>query len=234
MDTIFPNATYSWYDDSGILGITDTYSVLDTGVIYLDITNQFGCEATDSITILPSNLSLFAVFLADSEVMVGDSIIFIDLSYPKPYELEWNMGNGYTTTDSIPVYAYFVPGDYDVSLSVNNGFCESIRTKTISVQPVKNQEYEYEIPNLYSAIESVLLYPNPNNGDFNLKIKLTEESAVQVDIFNIMGQLVFNEKFITQETTRNYFLNGIKSGVYIVRVMSGKESKSVKFIKINN
>ncbi len=234
LDTVFTNATYQWYDDSGILGNASIYSVLDTGVIYLDVVNQFGCEATDSITILPSNLSLFAVFLADSEVLAEDSIIFIDLSYPKPYELEWDMGNGFTTTDSVPIYAYFVPGDYDVSLTVDNGFCQSIRTKTITVSPIKTNDPQFEVPNLYSTIESLVLYPNPNNGDFNLKIKMTEESTVQVDIFNLMGQQVFNERFVTQETIRNYSLNNLRAGAYIVRVMSGKESKSLKFIKINH
>lgn len=234
LDTVFTGASYSWSIASGVVSTIDSYNVADTGTVYLDVVNANGCLASDSINILPSNLALYAVFLADSKVVLGDSIIFIDLSYPKPYTLEWDMGNGYTTTDTMPTYAYFVPGDYDVSLTVNNGFCESVRTKTITIEPVKSAEYDIETPGLYSTIENLVLYPNPNNGDFNLKIELTEESAAQVEIFNLMGQLIHAEKFIAEETVRNYSMSHIKAGLYIVRVMVGKESKSIKFVKINN
>ncbi len=234
LDTVFAGAAFTWSNSFGVVSTTSTYTVADTGVVYLDIVNQNGCAASDSITILPSNLALYAVFLADSKVILGDSIIFIDLSYPKPYTLEWDMGNGYTTTDTMPTYAYFVPGDFDVTLTVNNGFCESVKTKTITIEPVKNLEYEMEIPNVFTEIESLVLYPNPNNGDFNLKIDLSKEAAVQVEIFNLMGQLIHQEKFIAEETIRNYSLSHIKAGLYVVRVMVGKESQSVKFVKINN
>lgn len=234
LDTVFPGASFTWSDESGVVGTNTSYAVSDTGTVYLEIVDQYGCVNSDSINVLPSSLSLHAVFLADSKVTIGDSIIFIDLSYPKPYTLSWNMGNGYMTTDTMPIYAYFLPGDYDVSLSVDNGFCESIRTKTITVDPIKSQDIQVEIPDVYSSIESVVLYPNPNNGDFNVKIKLSNEAAVELEIFNLNGQLIYKEKFVTEESIRSYSFGDISRGLYIVRVRSGKDSESVKFIKINN
>lgn len=234
LDTVFVGAAYTWQDDTGVLANTATYSVIDTGAIYLNVINQNGCQAADSINILPSNLSLHAVFLADSKVVAGDTIIFIDLSYPKPYTLLWDLDNGFTSTDTSLLYKYVLPGDYDVSLTVNNGYCESVRTKTITVDPAKNISFEIYTPNLFSTIENVNLFPNPNNGDFNLKIKMTEEAAIQVEIFNLLGQQIFQEKFMGQEVTRNYSMKDLGTGIYIVRVMSGKDSQSLKFVKINN
>jgi hypothetical protein len=63
---------------------------------------------------------------------------------------------------------------------------------------------------------------------------MTEEAAIQVEIFNLLGQQIFQEKFMGQEVTRNYSMKDLGTGIYIVRVMSGKDSQSLKFVKINN
>lgn len=225
--------SYDWFNDSVQLATTPTFVVPDTGVIHLDVIDQFGCLATDSITILPSSLSLYAVYLADSKVAAGDTIKFVNLSYPKPYDSYWDFDNGATSTDSMPEYTYFVPGDYDVTLTVDNGNCVSELTKTITVDPVKI--VQPEVPtygSVYTSILEMLIYPNPNNGQFNLKLKLESESAVELAVFNMLGQLIHLETFETEESIRQINLERIKPGMYFVRARVGKEIRTEKFIKI--
>lgn len=225
--------SYNWYDENGQLATTSTFTVPDTGVIYLQVTDQFGCVANDSITILPSSLSLYAVFLADSKVQIGDTIQFVNLSYPKPYDSYWEFGNGAFTTDSMPTYTYFVPGDYDVTLTVDNGNCQSELTKTITIDPVKSAEPETPTyGSIYTSILDMLIYPNPNDGQFTLRLKLEEEAAVEVQIFNMTGQLIHSESFVTQESERKINFQHIRPGMYLVRARVGKESRTEKFIKI--
>jgi hypothetical protein len=226
-------SSFNWYNSNGSLATTPTYNVPDTGVYYVEIADLFGCEAIDSITIIPSNLSLTALYLADSKVLIGDTILFVNLSFPKPYTSLWNFDNGVTSTDSVPKYTYFIPGDYDVKLTVDNGNCISELTKTITVDPVKISEPENQSPlDLYTSIINMSLYPNPNNGQFTIKITLENEASVELDIFNILGQRIYVEKFVTEKSERTYQLDGIQPGMYIVRARVGKEMRTIKFIKI--
>ncbi len=226
-------STFNWYSNGGNLSTQPTFNVPDTGTYFVDIMDIYGCQATDSIVIIPSNLSLTALYLADSKVLIGDTILFVNLSFPKPYTSLWNFGNGVTSTDSIPTYTYFIPGDYNVKLTVDNGNCVSELTKIITVDPVKTVEPDPTQPiGILSSILEMIVYPNPNNGQFTLKLGLENEAVVELHIFNILGQQIFTDKFITEKTERNYQLDGIRPGMYLIRVQVGKEFKTVKFIKI--
>jgi PKD repeat protein len=226
-------SSFNWYTSGGTLSSASTFNVPDTGVYYVEIADLSGCVAQDSVTIIPSTLSLHAVYLAHSNVLAGDSILFVNLSYPKPYDSYWEFGNGAFTTDSMPTFVYFIPGDYDVKLTVDNGFCVSSLTKTITVQPVRVVEPEVDEPNvLYVSGIDMLLYPNPNDGRFTIRINLDTEAAVELDVFNMLGQRIYGEKFVTHKSERQYYLDGIQPGMYLVRARVGKEVKTIKFIKI--
>jgi PKD repeat protein len=226
-------ASFNWYNESGSLSTFSTFDVPDTGVYYVEIVDVFGCVASDSIVIIPSNLSLHAVYLANSSVLTGDSILFVNLSYPKPYDSYWQFGNGAFTTDSMPTFVYYIPGDYDVKLTVDNGFCVSSLTKRITVEPVRVMDPVVEDPVvLFVSNIDMLLYPNPNDGRFTLRINLEAEAAVEIDIFNMLGQRVYGEKFVTGRSERQYQLDGLQPGMYLVRARVGKDVKTIKFIKI--
>ena len=77
-----------------------------------------------------------------------------------------------------------------------------------------------------------LVYPNQNNGNFTLKLRLETTSAIQVDVFNLMGQLIELDSFVAKEVNKQYELNKILPGMYLVRVKTGRDQKTVKFTKI--
>lgn len=226
-------SAYTWYDESGQLATSATFTVPDTGVYYLDIIDSFGCEASDSITIIPSSLSLHAVYLADSKVQAGDTIQFVNLSYPKPYDSYWDFGNGVFSTDSMPTYTYFVPGDYDVKLTVDNGNCQSELTKTITIDPSKLAEPNTTVySSINNSILDMLIYPNPNNGDFTLRLKLEQESAVELTVFNMLGQVIHQETIVADDIEKKFSLKHLRPGMYFVRARAGKDTRTEKFIKI--
>jgi hypothetical protein len=233
------NASYSWFNSAANLATTETYFVLDTGTYYLEIENEFGCTAIDSIDVLPSSVELFSVFLFDSDIEHADTVQFVNLSYPKPYTSSWNFGNNTPIdTASMPSHKFYVPFGadsitYEVSLTVNNGVCNSVRTKDLTVRAAaKELENPPYNPDLYTSILEALVYPNPNNGDFTLRLRLENTAAVQVEVYNLMGQLIISDSFIAKEVDKKYTLNKILPGMYLVRVKAGRDVKTIKFIKI--
>lgn len=71
--------------------------------------------------------------------------------------------------------------------------------------------------------KAVVIYPNPNNGQFTVQMEIDGELA----IYNTVGQLIFNNKV---ERGKNLIdLTEQSSGIYMVQV---KQQDSVKTIKI--
>ena len=238
-DNTPPNSTYSWYNYTSSLVSTETYFVQDTGTYYLQIEDEYGCIATDSIDVLPSSLELFSMFLFDSDIESCDTIQFVNLSYPQPFTSNWDFGDGSPfVPDSMPTHRYCLPPGtdsitYEVALTINNGVCNSTRKKDLTVRAAaKGLENPPFNPELYTSILEALVYPNPNNGNFTLKLRLENTSAIQVDVFNLMGQLIESDSFVAKEVNKQYELNKILPGMYLVRVKAGRDQKTVKFIKI--
>ena len=70
------------------------------------------------------------------------------------------------------------------------------------------------------------VYPNPNNGSFNLNLN-RDINNLKISIFNILGQEVFSENIVNYNATfkKNIDLDLVK-GTYIVNVKT--EDKTVK------
>jgi PKD repeat protein len=225
--------TYTWTNPNGVVSTLPTYVVADTGMHYLTVVDSYGCDASDSVNITPSNLSLFAVFLADSEIEIGDSLYCVNLSYPKPYDSEWFISGVSVSNDSMPTLT-FPPtaGTYPVTLEVTSQFCSSSLTKNITVLPAREIEIQQPEVHLFSAIEEVKLYPNPTDGVVNLYVDLTNESDVQIDVFSITGSRIHTEKRTFEKTTLTYDFREYSTSMYLIRVSVNKESKTLKFILI--
>lgn len=70
------------------------------------------------------------------------------------------------------------------------------------------------------------LYPNPNNGNFNLIIENIEKE-LSLDIYNLLGEKVYNQGITKQNSVLN--LN-LKSGVYFVNITDIHGNKAIKKI----
>jgi subtilisin-like proprotein convertase family protein len=83
-----------------------------------------------------------------------------------------------------------------------------------------------------SSISAFSLYPNPNNGDFNIQFNSTSNEPIELAIFDIRGRQIYQNVY-----TNNGFFNenlqlaNLQSGVYLVKVKDGKNELTKKFIK---
>lgn len=238
--------SYLWEYYTATVATTATYSVVDTGRYYLTVTNSYGCIGKDSVNILPSNYELHAQFLAVSEIDQGESVVFVNLSYPRPYTSEWFLGSISVSNDSTPTIGFTMPVTPNtdttiyVTMKVSNQYCLSEKTKSILVhgghRPIisNNQPIASQDPNDYSVINSVNLYPNPNNGTFNFFIDISKESYSEITIFSITGSMVYSEKTYLTTGITSYNLNDLSPGIYFFQVNLYSERRTLKFIKTPN
>jgi hypothetical protein len=80
------------------------------------------------------------------------------------------------------------------------------------------------VPNLPEVSVKCTVFPNPFTGSINVNCPSPISS---VEIFNVEGLLVFMEKEPSQEVN----LEHLPSGLYIIRIKSGKQVFQQKIVK---
>ena len=76
------------------------------------------------------------------------------------------------------------------------------------------------------------IYPNPNNGNFNIKFNSSSTNEIGVFVHDIRGREIFNQQFQnTGLIEQNIQLSSVQAGVYLVTVQDG-DRKEVKKIVI--
>lgn len=105
------------------------------------------------------------------------------------------------------------------------------------VGPVANDD-----PTTPAITDNLTCYPNPFRGSTNITIKLKDNNPINITIYNIRGQLirtvVSNQKLSPGE--HSFTWDGKKdngqpmgTGIYFVKMMSGKNSATRKMVLMN-
>lgn len=103
-------------------------------------------------------------------------------------------------------HTYSLPGNYIISTSTVA--CNDTIKKTI--------EYTANPPNLIN--QHVLVFPNPNDGNF--QVWLNSEDLWQLEVFDASGRMVFGKSDVVLKTGFTLNLSACESAVYFVRVRS--------------
>jgi PKD repeat protein len=119
---------------------------------------------------------------------------------------EWFFGEGGYSTTPVSTYKFAYTGNFNVTMKATNSIgCECQITKRISANTSVNS---------LSKVNGISIYPNPNNGTF--EIKHSANKAMKVEIYNVIGAKVYSQNSDLGALTVN--LSGESSGVYLVKV----------------
>jgi hypothetical protein len=109
-------------------------------------------------------------------------------------------------TGQIHVAVYI--GTYSVVVTQNG--CSSAPSNSILVLPVSINEVE--------EAKTFNIYPNPTTGELNLDVVTTKKEVYNLEVFNNLGKLVWNQVNVDVDGIYNtkIDLNGLPAGVYFV------------------
>ncbi|MBA3828062.1 MAG: T9SS type A sorting domain-containing protein [Taibaiella sp.] len=82
------------------------------------------------------------------------------------------------------------------------------------------------------TIKGLVLYPNPNNGAFNIRGDLDDTGMVTINIYNALSQLLYQTSVNVFNKKIDFPLNldnGLADGIYTVRITVGTQSTSLPF-----
>ena len=101
-----------------------------------------------------------------------------------------------------------------------NSFSIQVCTQTIA--PLANTSFSFE---------NFSLYPNPNNGSFNVKFNSNSNNLIQIGVYDMSGRQIFNQSFENSGFfDQNIELNSVQAGIYLVNIQDGEQKITKKII----
>ncbi len=136
--------------------------------------------------------------------------------------LQWNFGDGSTSSELNPIHYYSGVGPYTVTLRVfdNYNLCSEAFNDEILLSGVSVND---------ASISEILFnaYPNPFNEEIILEVSNTNET-VSFEIINILGQVIDHGVINKQAKikTHHYY-----TGMYIIKFKCGNQTYFSKLVK---
>ena len=83
------------------------------------------------------------------------------------------------------------------------------------------------------GIKALSVFPNPNNGNFNVKFQTNDTTDLELRVFDLRGRKIYSNSF---EARRHFNetinLETAKAGVYLMTVSGGESQQKTKRILI--
>jgi PKD repeat protein len=150
-------------------------------------------------------------------------VTFMDLSLNTPTSWLWRFGDGTASTIQNPVHAYFVPGNYTVTMKVTNLYGSDTLTKlnlintstcyydTAIINPCDSMTGIREFKDVSRSVE---IYPTPCFYSITIKLNYHFKSAT-LTLCNLYGQVVRQVNNISEQTISLNWDN-LPSGLYFL------------------
>lgn len=181
---------------------TSTYTVTTT--------NSFGCETTRDVTVTVNANPTVSIGQLPARICVSDPEVELQAS---PIGGTWT-GAGISGTSLIPP-AVGTTGTFPLTYSyTNNSGCTSTATVNAHIE---------DCPERIRLLrdDAVILFPNPNNGQFNIRINSTLYNKLTMRVYTTSGLAVRTQEFsgLAYGRVIPIDLTNLPSGSYMVQFL---------------
>ena len=217
-DQIITNLAVSTCDSYTWNGTTYT----ETGLYEQAFTSQQGCDSIVLLNLTIKHTPYVSPIHGESFIYYAENGEFVYSIDPVEgcYGYEWRIDNDWPLTTDF--------NSPECSLNINQA---AIGTLTVRVY-TECGFVERSLRINHDAWPWIVVWPNPNNGEFNLGLYGMKGKAV-VEVYNYLGQLIdrFNVDTDIEGTTIPYSLKGKAAGIYILAVTHNYKVITKKVVK---
>jgi hypothetical protein len=123
-------------------------------------------------------------------------------------------------------------GSYvDAHITTTGSFCDDLPAAPImAAEPIADKSVEFEEPELEDDTierQSLMVYPNPNNGKFTIKLE-NIESETLVLMYNSIGQKVYDVTMTEQ--LHSVELPNVQRGIYFIKAINNQKQFDQKIV----
>jgi hypothetical protein len=196
--------------------VTPVVNTVYSVVITDGASNTASCSV--SITVDPTMTTSTSETDATCGSSDGTATASVTTGGASPFNFVWNTTPAQTTATATGL----PQGTYNVTVSDANG-CTATNTATVNCVTGTTE---------YSNSTNFSIAPNPSNGSFSMVLRGYNGKATIVSIFDLKGQLLFNDNWTinSDNYTQKLNLENLNKGVYYVRLVTKGSIKTVKLV----
>ena len=222
--------TYSWSNGRS----TSANSGVDGGSYTVTVTNNKGCSATDVVSVMHPGESTIVGFAVPSPICASPSYsnFFPNTSSVKTgWNFTWtNLTTSATSFTEDGNLIFSTAGPVTIKLSAEKDGCIYSTQKNVVVKAATDPLCRTFSIDDQIFSNNVSIYPNPNNGTFELNVEGANESIV-ITIFDSKGQTVYTSSEVkTNSLVKTLDMSKASKGVYFVKVQSGVSITTKKLV----
>lgn len=193
----------------------DPFVVYNNPGVYdasLEVDNGFGTSSTtlvDYVEVVAEPVLDFACSSIALELVMVNQITGVFDS------LEWDFGDGNTSTENNPVHTYQDEGTYTITLTVFSVCGESTLTKEVQIMTSSIVEIE---------VNSIKIYPNPTTEWITAESEAFYNlSDIQIEISNVLGQFFEPQDQVLKNRQLNINVNHLAAGTYYIKFLNNNQ-----------
>lgn len=229
--------TVEWTSTTGFASVVPVVSINDPGLYYLKAVDALGCIALDTFKLETSLDLLQAEFIMPSEIIAGDTLVAIDISWPLPERVEWNYPSTFTIINSNSPDVLFAiaheAGSFNIGMESFLAECHDFREKELIVLIEDKGSDGGRLGYIGDLIQQFSVSPNPNDGRFEVNLFLSEEKSIRLQIISFPTGVIEAqfEGPITHYHNVEFDLSHLSQGMYFVLLKVGDEKRLLRFVK---
>ncbi|GHT67207.1 hypothetical protein AGMMS50239_29970 [Bacteroidia bacterium] len=228
-----PETAFSWTGPGGFQSKDPKVELSKAGTYRLTITDSKGCQATDEIEVFLTDYSISSEMVVATEMLANDTIVLVNISSPDPERIEWLFSENdpvviVETSFEMAKIIFRQAGEYAVGMRSYLKECYQDVFKTLNVK-----EFDGSIGNNFGQTDILefTVNPNPNDGNFKVKIELGRQSTVRLRLFSLThGNLTDDKTLSGQKLYEESYRLFLAPGVYVLLLETASGRKSQKII----
>lgn len=219
-----------WSSSNGFNSQDETVRLENSGLYTVEVTNAFGCVASDAISVQVGTEPLQAHFVTPTDVLAGEEVVVVEVSWPVPDEVNWIYDPALATLveqrGDQYIFTFPTPGQVPLTLQAISGNCDDYLTKTITVHADNST---IPSPGPVQELLAFRLMPNPTSGVFRVEVELSVAREIVLSVFDITGQLKDRRVRNGQAVYSEDYTLGLQPGAHIVILQTPTQRKSLVF-----
>lgn len=209
---------------TNIITVPDLGAPIESVTVNVDVSHTFVSDLLVRI-IHPDGTNFVDVWVGDCGNNVDFDVTFDDMA-PTIACASPTTGT-YAPTNPLSAFAGLdTAGDWTVLIAdffaADTGVLNDWSITLCTEQPLSVEEF---------GADEFAIFPNPNQGEFTIKMTSGSNQDIQVDVFDIRGRSIFNSRYTnTGQFSEVVSLNNVQSGMYLVTVTDGDKRTTKKII----